>query len=91
MRQNTPVIAYCKSRNTQNKDTLTIIDFDYDQTTNSVEVKYLRRHKQYQSKIMSKKTTRYDLPIKIGERYIISGSNIYFIDDFEDVSGLWTN
>lgn len=83
------VIAYLSSRNPNNKEVLRIYDLGLDDENKTVTLTFLYHHHEYTKPIETLITNQYDIPTHTGERYIVVNNYVYFIDDIEDVNGVW--
>lgn len=83
------VIAVLPSRNQNNKDILRILDYDMDIAHKVNTITFLYRNAKYTEPIQDIITDQYDVPVNIGERYIAINNCVYFVDDINDLAGIW--
>lgn len=83
------ILGIIKSRNNKNKNIIKIIDYDINENKKEIYLIFLYKNLRYKAKIENIITNNYDVPVNFGERYIIVDGHIYFIDDIEDIAGIF--
>lgn len=86
---NKSILGIVRSRNNNNPETLKIIDYEIDEENQEIYLIFLYKNLRYKAKIENIITNNYDIPVNFGERYIIVDGHIYFIDDIEDIAGIF--
>lgn len=84
--------SFISSRNRNNKEIVSVLNYSLDETSDDekvvLSVKYKRR--LHNVEVQEKLTDEYDVPIGIGERYIVLENHVYFLKDASDSYGAFS-